>query len=275
MNSKSKSSNVMIVKEATREQYKEVLLDNRIDEDIQSVLRPLNLVQNIFLCAKYSIKDNYITSNSLCYNCCSVFSTVLYICFLTLLLLGILAMFYWNFAILTLFLRHLYQCFSCFVVYGVNVAANIIHMNNNVFLVLKIQYAYRILEIKRDHFKSLAIVNWICVVVLNFLYFLEKFEYNIDFVEVKNRIVGSLVTYPNVLFEINIVYAIVIINLLRRALNIWMERVRKLTCEEMLRERNWNEMFKVYSSVLEAYTLCEQTFRLIVRFILYSIRLEN
>lgn len=62
MISKGNDSNI-----STRHYRVEVLLHNFITEDMQFMLRPLNLIQSILLYSKYQIKDNFITSHSFKY----------------------------------------------------------------------------------------------------------------------------------------------------------------------------------------------------------------
>nr|XP_037866980.1 uncharacterized protein LOC119628533 [Bombyx mori] len=56
----------------------EVLLYNNVDTDLQDMLRPLNFIQTIYLSPKYTIKDGYITPNSLFCNILSAAGAIVF-----------------------------------------------------------------------------------------------------------------------------------------------------------------------------------------------------
>ena len=59
-----------------------VLLDNFVDKDIQSMLLPFNILQNMLFYPKYRIKDNFIYPNSIVSKlvslCVMILSIILY-----------------------------------------------------------------------------------------------------------------------------------------------------------------------------------------------------
>ncbi|XP_050552137.1 uncharacterized protein LOC126911097 [Spodoptera frugiperda] len=54
----------------------EVLLDNFIERDLQSAFKPLHYMQSLLICSKYSIRDNFITSNTFMYDFIGIFGFI-------------------------------------------------------------------------------------------------------------------------------------------------------------------------------------------------------
>lgn len=51
--------------------------ENIIQKDLQSLLKPLNIIQTIFFDAKYKIRDKIIVINSTCYNIILIIATLI------------------------------------------------------------------------------------------------------------------------------------------------------------------------------------------------------
>nr|WCC58015.1 gustatory receptor 30 [Papilio xuthus] len=62
------------------------ILDNHIDSDLEKFIYPLNLIENVLFLSKYSIRDNFITSNNCYANLYSHLSTI-FIIFIYLLII--------------------------------------------------------------------------------------------------------------------------------------------------------------------------------------------
>lgn len=80
--SKSNKNAVKIIKIMPTTSSSELSRDHVIENDLRSVLRPLNLILRLFFCAKYSIRNNIITSNTFFYNLFRVFGMLTYRCVL-------------------------------------------------------------------------------------------------------------------------------------------------------------------------------------------------
>lgn len=244
-------------------------LKNIIVEDFQSMLRPLNLMQNIFFCAKYRIRNNFITKNSYCYKYLPILLCLAYITYLACLIYSFIYLLHFDVLFLSIALSIFYQFFSCFLGYLLNIISNTIHKKNNILLVLKIQDVYTRLKINRKDIKYLVIFNWAAVVTLNVLYIIEKTDFDPEITIY--RVINVLFTYTNVLFELNVVYTVFFVKLLRKVLNVWVEETKTPRSEDLQSVCHWNSMFKVYTNILEAYQLFQETFRLLVRTFTYYI----
>lgn len=255
--------NNVLIQNVSRPQYAEVLLNNIVDKDLQLVLKPLNLAQNLFFCAKFSIRDNFVTSNSRCYNYFSIFCAILYTIFLSILLIISCVYLFSRTTVLIIILQMFYQAYSACFGYTVNIISNIVHCNNNVCLLLKIQHVLRSLKIDGRYLRRVLFFNWIAVVFISILYILGKINENFK-IEVNTIIIQS----PTILFEVNILYATCIVKLLKKALNVWTAEVKMPITQGLEDKCYWNKMFKMYLNILESYDLFQKTFRLLVRLLL-------
>ncbi|XP_063897098.1 uncharacterized protein LOC135118600 [Helicoverpa armigera] len=61
------------------ENSRQINSNNIVDSDVQSMLLPLNLLQNVFFCPKYRIKNDYITPTNLMSNLISSIATLVFI----------------------------------------------------------------------------------------------------------------------------------------------------------------------------------------------------
>lgn len=251
--------NSLVIHNVPRQQHKEGVT-TIIDKDLQSVLRPLNFTQNMFICAKYSIRDNVVTSNSPYYKCFSIICIFFYLGFEIFVTVAFLLYFPIP-KFLSMLMRINYIHIVFLTGYAISISSNIIHSRNNVLLVLKIQNVLKSLDIKGENLKTLVVVTWVFVISLHVCCCLVRSSF-FSGLSVAD-ILCFLINYICVLFETNILYAVVILKLLRKMLNVWMEKFIKSTKESM-RERRWNTMYKTYSNILEAYTLFVETFRLLV-----------
>lgn len=240
-----------------------VLLHNIIDKDLQKVLRPLNLVQTSLLCEKYTIRDNFITFNSYFYNFIAVLCTLLFrfVCLYLIIM---------PFKIDDDAKRFIYTSNICdYIFYSIgyllNNFTNIIQSYNNILLVLKIQHVHRILKINGQDLKSLVICNWICVIFLysffifNIIYICEAYPYI--------SIIGLIATFATIAFDMNIVYALLVMKLMNKTLYMWIENLQKSRyVEDTERESYWKIMFDVYLNMQEAYKIIENAFRPLVSY---------
>lgn len=251
------------MKNTTTVAYKEVLLNNFIEEDLQSLFKPLDMMQKLFICAKYSIKDNFITSNSRKYNCIGLLIVVIFHILVFIQL--VISIVNWKGASTTLGWCNFFDFFFFSLGFIINYCSIIIHCNSNALLVLKIQHVHRILKIDRRLYNSLVISNWAYVIILNVLYLVGTFFYGLPFSF--SNIVDLISGYSSISFDINVVYAIFFVNLLRRTLNVWIEEMQvSKNFGDLSDEAHLKVMYDLYLDILEAFKIFETTFCLLVSF---------
>lgn len=117
-----------------------------IDKDLQSILKPLNLIQALFLCAKYKIRDDIVTANNICYSIVSFVIFLIINCtyaysFSKILFLSAVKQYSQmiKFGFYTKFVSSLIGSF-------LNYYTNVSHRRDNVLLISKIQRAQSILK---------------------------------------------------------------------------------------------------------------------------------
>ena len=244
----------------------EVILNNRIDKDIQEMLRPINLMLSLFLSSKYSIKDNYITPKG----------NIFYIA--TFFLLACI----YGYTVHRLFFGELedtmginnseivnimFGFFFLFFCVGFTLIfiLNFVHRDINISIILLIQRIYNGVEFSGS-LKKVTRWNWICIIVSVcidiFLQFLYSGLYD-DFF--------TLDVIISILFatlDINLVYGILLIILLRKYIEKWIEDVLAANgCEE----KKYIAFFDVYQNILEAFHLYKKIFQLLVRFLFFIL----
>ena len=238
--------------------------NNFVGKELQSALKPINMMQAVFFCAKYKIRGNMITKNSIFYNIMSVLSTFTFTCccyFFTLGfsfsddVTGFQYIQHWAriYVYLVLVTGNLLNCWN-----------NIIQQNNNIVFIKKIQAVFTNLNIN-DHFKRFICSNWMNVLIVNFYHFAWMiFSYFvIDFM-------GFGFTFTNqiwITLDVNILYATRIMKLLTKPLKSWVKNVKMSGLVEISEiDGYWETMFEVYLEILEAYKLFGIVFDQLVHF---------
>ena len=247
--------------------YKKTLYNNVIQEDLQSVLRPLNLMQSILFCAKYSIRDNIINSNT------RVSSFLRVLC---MFLLQCTSFYYLvvsnvtfsdsNMALkVCFFVCSTADFFLLFIGDLINSYLNITYSYYNILLVLKIQYVLRFLQINKTELKSVFVCNWICIISLNIFYILYITYLYLCFFHVS--IISFILAYASIAFDLNIMYALLVLMLVQKLLQVWIENVSKLrNNEDSYSEVFWDKTFNIYLNIQEIFIVMETIFRHMVSF---------
>ncbi|PZC77094.1 hypothetical protein B5X24_HaOG200744 [Helicoverpa armigera] len=244
---------------------------NRIEEDLQAILRPLNFMENIFLCAKYSIRRQYITSNSRIYNFFRVFCIILNRCFHTNQIID------WNITVwnernTTLhFYSTLCVSISGFIGYmlyltgdSVSTVSNIVLSRYNILLALKIQCALSSLRINRSQVTGIIICSWCCVIISNIYSISWVIFYCCYYGNI--NIVTIVTAYASISYEISVAYAFILIKLTDKLLQQWINECRALSLEDSENVENVDKLFIVYCDIQEIYMIIEKTFQHLVSF---------
>lgn len=243
----------------------EFLLDNYIDKDLQEVLKPLSLMQSLLICSKYSIRDNFITSNSFLYNFIGVFVFILYRS------IGLYRMFIsvtdWETFSMVFNWTSFYD--FCSYSYGIilNYYNDIKWSDTNILLVLKLQHVLRALKITNKDLSIITFQNWVSVIAINCIiigsisYMSFMFFPHINFIDMAYF-------YFSMTFDVSIVYAKFLIRVACISLRVWTEDARKAGNSKS--ESYWEHMIDVYLNILQIYKTVEKTLRKLVRFSVYA-----
>uniref|UniRef100_A0A2H1WBG5 Gustatory receptor n=1 Tax=Spodoptera frugiperda TaxID=7108 RepID=A0A2H1WBG5_SPOFR len=231
--------------------------NNIIEPYLESILRPLNIIQNVFFCAKYRIKDHVIKPISRLYSAVSVifyFLIKVYLyssIFLTQNISGVDDFEY--------FFLNIYH-FVIFSIGGlINVVVNIKQKYNNVLYVLKIQNVHRILKLDERCYNRTIISNWVCVLAINCFHIIWTFIYFFAFDDID--ILNIMSGYMCIRFDFNGIYATRCLRLITESLKNWRRDLQMCAYTIDSRDESyWDAMFGCFIDITEVFQLIEKTF---------------
>ncbi|XP_037298940.1 uncharacterized protein LOC119190675 [Manduca sexta] len=246
------------IKKSELEKTVDILLNNAIGKDIQSIMRPLNLIQNIYCAPKYRIKDNFIIPNGIYENLIS-FSAVL-----ALLIICVS-----NIAFSSCPIKILSADLICIsdvlnevislMGFIINSWVSITQSNNNVQLLLLLQTNHRLMEFAERDVSLLKISNWIKVIALYScslgVYTSLHMYFHIPYI---HTVFFDVIV---LCFDMNMVYAIFIMKLIVKNLIHWHKEIQKPENALILYK---DRMFHLYMNIMLAYKLFKKAFQLLV-----------
>ncbi|PZC79316.1 hypothetical protein B5X24_HaOG201014, partial [Helicoverpa armigera] len=232
---------------------------NKIEEDLESILKPLNIMQSLFICAKYSIRNRIITHNSKLYNALRVFCTCIYSC------IYLYRMISQDHQTINKSWRKFWfgmAWIAGFILYMVgdliNTISNIKHSHKNILLVLKIQHVLSILRISGTDLRIFVCYSWASVIILNIF----SISYVICYCFTTNIIIFEIISaYTSIAHDINIAYAIILMKLNEKMVRVFMEELESSKCDDSKIEEYWNRMLNMYLNILEIYNIIWKTFQ--------------
>lgn len=246
----------------------EVLLSNNVDAHVQDMLKPLNFFQFILFFPKYTIRDGYITPNSLIRNIWSATGAFVFIsiCVFRILTMNKIAV-YDTFTTMLLISKYFDVALYC-IGFIVNTYVNISYSNVNVLLYLKLQTIKTFIPRNNEIMKNVKWYSVILIIVLfcgtlaMFSFFHLSFSYFNIFDLTTDLAVFS--------FDLNLVYACSVLNFLAQSLDelnkeIWCLGNAKVTVCKDGSKPDWNGINLTYINVLDAYNYFKEAFRLLVR----------
>lgn len=242
---------------------------NFIDKDVQALLLPLNLMQNILGYPKYRIVNNVITPNSR-------FISLLSLC---VTLLSISLFFYRSFHRIytgkinsNLAAASTSSLITDFVIpsFGVIITfwSCFFQSDCNILFVLKFLGIHRLLNDKGAS-KRFIVCNWII--------FFSIFIYSILFIAIVNiqfrlPLYNVVCGFAAVCFDTDIIYAIRIIMLLKDKVVLWNSQVKNIrNMEDSDKEYYCQTFFQTYIDILECYDIYRICFQQQVNIILWLI----
>lgn len=237
----------------------EVVTDNFVDKDVQSMLRPLNLMTNIFFNPFYRIKNGFITPNSCISNC-------LTFCFL---IFALCLFFYRSYdrvrmkagvikSVSVINIDYFTDAFVTIFRYTVIV----LYSKNNAMFVLNFVKVNRFLN-DEVGFKRFIFGNWVSVVSLFFInVFLIFYICLMLGLPSYNLICGCI--YESM--DIHVLYAIRLINLLKHKIQLWNCKVFELQSvpNGSLKKGLYKKMFQSYFDILHCYDFYKSFFQFLV-----------
>ncbi|PZC77095.1 hypothetical protein B5X24_HaOG200745 [Helicoverpa armigera] len=241
--------------------------NNRIEEDLQLILRPLNFMQGLFFCAKYSIRGKSITCTTRGYHLLRVICVIVAHGYNAYLFI-VNSIAFWNNPIASsFFYSSLCLWVSSFIAYilymigdSLNSIVNISMSHLNIVLVLKIQHVLSFLRLRRSDVKGSIICSWACVIIANIL----SFGWIAYFCATAPEInyIPIITSYASITYEINVIYAFTLLNLTTKMLNVCINEFRTSSCLKASENVKYlHELFHTYCNILEIYMIIEKTFQ--------------
>ncbi|XP_026728136.1 uncharacterized protein LOC113494146 [Trichoplusia ni] len=233
----------------------EVMLNNLVDKDIQSLLLPLNFATNIILCPKYRIKDNFITPNQFVYTitailvACAVASFFIYRLYILVNVMRIVTIVYFELIFDV-----------CFYVIGFifTFILNVIQSNRNINFILTYQDVHRYLKMGGS-MKRFVFWSWMtiytssfcyCIMILYFV-FVQHFPHYLWI----NTIISSF-------YDSNIWNAIVFVQILNVMLGKWKNNLDHGLYG--VDEVNVGNMSQAFVNILNCYNEYVRLFRNVI-----------
>lgn len=246
----------------------EILLNNYLDKQFQAMMLPLNICYYIYLSPKYLILDNFITPNNSVMNLMNILSC------LSMSMVYAYRIVTWSFGGIELnssisFAMMIDWCFFS-IGFVINSISNIANSEKNVRMLVKLHTIY---SIKRD--KNL--IKW--NTRLNWIYFIGVVTFYVTIIIYSLYVYGlSLAleiihTFILMYFDLNVVYDIRLITIIRHELESWVSAVNSdhgnyldssTNEESRSADSNWIKMFDVYTHILEAYKIYTEVVQSVV-----------
>lgn len=237
----------------------EDLRNSVIDKDVQSMLRPLNLMQVLVLNPKYRIKDNLITPNNVLNKFVLVLGAVIFLTAYMYRVIDIMldenikryhAIDFLYFA----------SCFD-FSFYGggliMNFIIHFIQTKKHVKFILIFQEVHRFIH-NETNCRLYVMRNWINFGIL-FGFYIITFLY-VYFIHLKTPWHVTFNLMILVTLDSNIIYATRLIDLLTDKVVAWKRQVLRFHrngCNEM----HCKQMFQTYSQILSCYKIYKNVFQ--------------
>ena len=242
-----------------------LIIHNFLDKSFQNMLLPFQCIQHMFFLSNFSIKCNCIRTPTVNYYVVSLIGTLGFIS------LQITRIFFGYLAKYSLIIK-IFNIVQISVIMSSNFAfycINILKRNDSVQMVLNIQSALRVIYYK--HYKMFTIGNWITVSLHFVFYFIM--------VSLMPDLWIALYLYSFLYFNVNIIYGIRIIALLRDGMKTWISEVEYygklcLELEEAKYNDNLEKLLQAYIDLMEAFDILKDILKFSVKR-LYMLQFNN
>ncbi|PZC77047.1 hypothetical protein B5X24_HaOG200696 [Helicoverpa armigera] len=242
-----------IICNTIKKYFSKPVMKKLIDKDLQSMLLPINLMQNILLSPQYRIKDNLIKTNTLtailvsfCGVMISIFAFLLRICLTS----EAIKQYYSSLYIVSKIELVLYS--TGFIINYISV----LRSNKNVLFILKVQDIHRFVN-DGIYLKRLIVCNWISVILI------FSFDFTIiiyAWVKLELRFYNLICGVSVICFDINFIYAIIFLKLLRNQAELWNIRLKNFSGQSN-GESVCRSMFEAYDNILKCYEMYKDYFQ--------------
>ncbi|PZC77057.1 hypothetical protein B5X24_HaOG200706 [Helicoverpa armigera] len=242
---------------------REVLLNNRLDKDVQRILFPFNFFLTMFLSSKYCIRDNYITPSKRKYYVFGLFG----ICIITAAnvhqMYGQIANMDLNKrGLLILIFLHVTQIFN----FALSIVLNIIDCHKNVLLIVIIQAIHRSFDFSKS-IRNLVFYSWM-ILLIGLCINVYTIAYGYAILQ-SWHILSFIHDVLMVVLDIDLIYKIRLLILLTTYLNEWIKNICLKKDDWQQDQANCVNLFATYQNILKAYDVSNELSEIIVSYEVY------
>lgn len=236
----------------------EVLLDNFVDEDLQTMLKPLYIFQVLTLLPKYRIRNNFITPNGRSSYLASFLGTILYT-FITCWPVMLLEKNYeGKRTLISLFIFSFFSAIYNSTLFIVNFISGLLYSDLNVNIILAVQEIHRFLNNETSS-RVFTVWNWITYVCIFSFYILYLVYFKL--IILTPLALSDISTIILVVIDIHVIYSIRIIKLLEIKVALWNVQALKIDDGEDLDIRpHYEKLFDSFRKILNCFEMCGVAF---------------
>ncbi|PZC77052.1 hypothetical protein B5X24_HaOG200701 [Helicoverpa armigera] len=248
----------------TRSYPVEVLLNNRLDKEVESIFYPFHVILTLLCASKYCIRDHFITPNEY------KFYTVNFIS-LSYVVASFAYQMYNNqlvhihrsdnnivVSFLSVFLP-ISRCI-CHILYFV---LNIMHCQNNVFIIVLINIIYKSLN-SFQKVRCHIINSWILLALILLIHAWLTITYIVIY-EIYFDVIHHVSEVLLYIFDIDFVYNVRVLLMLTNYLNSWIENIKLFDDGQEYDKIHYIKMFQTYLNILRAYDVYKTVSQVLVR----------
>lgn len=229
-----------------------------IENELHKILCPLNFTLKFFGTPKYRIRNGRIIP---------IEKKIMTMWFLIVIIMSIYCTYHVVLAHKTLkminFLNLIYDIFICFG-YTILFIVEFKSSQDNCYLIILLDEIHRRIKFS-DETYSFVVWNWIFALsTISFTLLLLLGFYIFTPV---STIIGIICDCAYIMFDMNLVYAISVLMLVNKYLDVWIKSV--LILNEENNGISCQNLFETFLHIMHAYKLYKKIFNALVSFILY------
>ncbi|KAF9800090.1 hypothetical protein SFRURICE_016967 [Spodoptera frugiperda] len=253
----------------------QIVTNNKLDEDIKQMLKPLDLIQLITFYPKYSIKNNKLTPNTLLTDVFTLLVTFLYssahICGIYYNRIHVLPR-----GTITTFVNDIASVVYC-VGFLTSFSLSVMRTHDNIALVMTIQSIHRILNTDKIYFKRFVLWNWIYSIMILSFYIIVITYFTVTLNMSPLTIFCSLC---HLTYDINQIYTMRIINFLENKVETLRANILKFGNMEEREslgyiEEHFEKLFTAYKDVWKCYDLLQSLFQLPMLYVTVQLVIQT
>ncbi|PZC79298.1 hypothetical protein B5X24_HaOG200995 [Helicoverpa armigera] len=243
-----------------------VLKDDRLDKELQHIVRPINFALHLFFSSKFDVRYNHIYPIGTKYRLLTFCYTMIMIifCIYEIFTFDNLVEAAFDYQkILVKFLHIVY--FTLYVVQFLTwFVLDNVQTQNIVSFILMIQVIHRGIGCSTE-FRSFVIWNWIslfsvlCVnLIIHIIYYIF-----LDDLSNMTTFIAFLLDILYISLDVNYAVAVSFIRLIEKYLEIWTKEVLKMNAEKENGEQR-RKLLKIYHNIMDVYDLYKTIFQYLV-----------